>query len=87
MEFHYKIKKLKEYRNKYKNYDEAVKNMIKNKIITEPSEVTGLTLEEIGYILGVSRERVRQIESNAFRKIRNHIMSNPKLREKFKDLI
>ncbi len=30
------------------------------------------TLEEIGTILGITRERVRQIESSAFKKLKNH---------------
>lgn len=30
------------------------------------------TLEEIGHIYGVSRERVRQIQDNALRKLRNN---------------
>jgi len=30
-----------------------------------------LTLEQIGYVMGVSRERVRQIESQALRKLRH----------------
>lgn len=34
------------------------------------SEAGGLTLEEVGSILGVTRERVRQIESQSLRKLR-----------------
>jgi RNA polymerase primary sigma factor len=30
-----------------------------------------LTLEQIGYVMGVSRERVRQIESQALKKLRH----------------
>lgn len=29
------------------------------------------TLQEIGELMGVSRERIRQIESSAFRKLKN----------------
>ena len=32
---------------------------------------SGLTLEEIGLILGVTRERVRQIETSALKKLRH----------------
>ena len=33
--------------------------------------VDGLTLEQVGKLLGVTRERVRQIEAKAFRKLRH----------------
>jgi hypothetical protein len=39
----------------------------------------GMTLESVGYVLGVTRERVRQIESVAIRKLRNRIGLNPVL--------
>jgi RNA polymerase primary sigma factor len=39
-----------------------------------------MSLEEIAGILGISRERVRQIEMQALRKIRSHLISR-KLRE------
>jgi RNA polymerase primary sigma factor len=38
------------------------------------------TLEEIGEVFGVTRERIRQIEEKAFRKLRNPVRCN-KLRE------
>ena len=39
-----------------------------------------MTLEEIGKVLGISRERVRQIEVQALRKIRSPLLSR-KLRD------
>ena len=32
---------------------------------------SGLTLEEIGLVLGITRERVRQIESSALKKLKH----------------
>ncbi len=40
------------------------------------------TLEEIGLVLGVTRERVRQIESSALKKIRN-----PKMGRMLRDYV
>ena len=41
------------------------------------------TLEEIGKRLGVTRERIRQVEANAFRKLR-HPSRSKKLRDYMK---
>jgi len=85
--FHPKIIALKKYRDKYGNYDKAVKYMIEDGIIENENEVKGLTLEEVGYVLGITRERVRQIEANAYRKIRKEIIKNPKYRSIFTNLL
>jgi hypothetical protein len=37
---------------------------------------SGLTLEEVGRIYGCTRERIRQIEEQAMRKMRHHTRSN-----------
>lgn len=39
--------------------------------VSENSPGRQLTLEEIGQVMGVTRERVRQIEAHALRKLRH----------------
>ena len=39
------------------------------------------TLEELGKIFGVTRERIRQIQTKAIRKLRNKASFNPAMRE------
>lgn len=46
------------------------------------ADAGGATLEEIGLIWGITRERVRQIEATALRKIKSH----PKYRQMSKKL-
>jgi len=65
-----KIKILKQNFDTYKNIDKALSKMIEDKIIESGKELGELTLDEIAYILGITRERVRQIESSAIKKIR-----------------
>jgi DNA-directed RNA polymerase specialized sigma subunit len=67
---HPKIEALKQYYDKYKNYNKAVAKMLKDGVINNVGEIKGLTLEEIGYVLGITRERVRQLESNAIKKLK-----------------
>ena len=39
------------------------------------------TLEEIGRLFGVTRERVRQIEVKALKKLKHYMISNKELRD------
>jgi len=52
----------------------------KSKTPTRPAVNSEMSLEEIAEVLGISRERVRQIEQQALRKIRSPHISR-KLRE------
>lgn len=46
--------------------------MKKNMLGKEP-RVAPMTLEEVGVVLGVTRERVRQIEAAALRKLKSRL--------------
>lgn len=41
------------------------------------AELGGMTLDEVGQVMGVTRERVRQIEVEALRKFRLRVNWNP----------
>ncbi len=55
---------------RHKTYDGMIECLKQKGYKYPENRLTGLTLDEIGYIMGVTRERVRQIENSAFRKIR-----------------
>ncbi len=66
-------------------YEELLKakgNMARINYILMKKECYGLelTLEEIGKILGISKERIRQIEQSALRKLRH-----PEIGKKLKE--
>lgn len=44
-----------------------------------------MSLQEIGDILGITRERVRQIEKSALDKIRKYLLQNPNKAETLKE--
>src|SRR5690606_11537286 len=66
-----KIEELEEYINKVlEELDEREQSIIKMRFGIECDEKT---LAEIGLILGITRERVRQIEKRALKKLHNII--------------
>ena len=80
---------------KYK-YHQAVEDMkelhdklglssLVNKLETDGELGMEFTLQEIGYILGVTRERVRQIEAGALKRLRHPTRGGRQLKEYFKD--
>jgi len=73
-----KIVLLRKYYKKYGNYDNAVLHMLKDNIIKNKEELTGLTLDEIGYVLGITRERVRQLEAQAKKKFKQYCLKQKK---------
>jgi len=58
------IKKLKEVWEKTQNHKKLMEEINKTHCVD-------LTLEEIAYVFGVSRERIRQIETVALKKLRH----------------
>lgn len=48
-----------------------------------PRDESGETLQNIARVLGMSRERVRQIEAKALIKIRRAVLDKPELRREF----
>jgi len=74
--YHEKVELLKNYYDKFGNYDLAVKHMIEDGIISDEKEAKGLTLDEIGYVLGITRERVRQLEEQAKKKIKQYCIKH-----------
>ena len=46
-----------------------------------PAKGTLLSLEDVGEVVGLTKERVRQIEASALRKIRKAMLADPELRE------
>ncbi len=50
-----------------------------------PRPVEPMTLEECGQVFGVTRERIRQIEAKALRKLRNRLRAQGKELSDFVD--
>ena len=60
--------------------------VIRRRFNWQQTEESGLTLEEVGQIIGVTKERVRQIQNKALTKIR-HVMEDGVLRTRTKPLV
>jgi DNA-directed RNA polymerase sigma subunit (sigma70/sigma32) len=59
------------YKKKYKNKEEENEEWLRNiALLTGIKAHTPMTLEEIGAVLGCTRERVRQIEKRAVYKLK-----------------
>jgi len=70
----------------HQNYEKMIL-CLKYKGYKDPEiYLTDLSLEEIGYILGITRERIRQIETNAKKKIKHFALYDKNLREFIKML-
>ena len=65
---------------------EALRDCEESDISREIPRGQKMTLDQIGALLGVSRERIRQIERDALRKIRRRIVQDAKLRTAFAQL-
>ena len=64
---------------------EALRDCEESELSREIPRGQKMTLDQIGALLGVSRERIRQIESIALRKIRRRIVRDAKLRSAFRN--
>ena len=65
--------------NKFESYDGMIQ-CLKDKGYKDASiKLKGLTLDEMGYILGVTRERIRQIYEQAVKKIKKETITHKDL--------
>jgi DNA-directed RNA polymerase sigma subunit (sigma70/sigma32) len=60
--------------------------VIRRRFNWEQTETSPLTLEEVGQIIGVTKERVRQIQNKALTKIR-HVMEDGVLRTRTRPIV
>jgi RNA polymerase primary sigma factor len=67
--------------NNLANLTDVEETVIKRRFNWEQSNDSPLTLEEVGQIIGVTKERVRQIQNKALQKIRS-VMEDGLLRQK-----
>jgi len=66
---------------KYENYNLMMSCLEKKGFSDAKYILKDLTLEEKGFILGVTRERVRQIYDQAIKKLRKYILTDQNLKE------
>jgi DNA-directed RNA polymerase sigma subunit (sigma70/sigma32) len=67
--------------DEYESYNEMIKCLEEQGYKKASLDLKGLTLEEIGYILGVTRERVRQLYEQAIKKIKKDIITKKDLKD------
>ena len=65
---------------------EALRDCEESELSREIPRGQKMTLDQIGALMGLTRERVRQIERDALRKIRRRIVQDAKLRTAFAQL-
>ncbi|WP_456480163.1 sigma factor-like helix-turn-helix DNA-binding protein [Nautilia sp.] len=75
------IEEAKKCWEKYGTYDKMIECLEKKNYKNASSMLKGLTLDEIGYILGVTRERVRQLHEQAVKKIKKGIIVRRDLKD------
>jgi hypothetical protein len=75
----------RDYWKKYGNYYKMIECLEKKGFKDAKFILTNLSLEECGFILGVTRERIRQIFDQALKKLRKYFYMNKELRELLAD--
>ena len=72
--------------DEFQSYDKMISCLKQKGFKDADIKLTELSLEDIGYILGITRERIRQIEANAKKKIKHFALYDKNFREIIKTL-
>jgi DNA-directed RNA polymerase sigma subunit (sigma70/sigma32) len=67
--------------DEYGSYEKMIDCLEKKGYKDAAMKVSELTLDENGYILGLTRERIRQILEQALKKIKKNTITNKNLRD------